>query len=112
MIKTLKEMVESRVEAQLKNEGYQGYSNYPTWGVGLIIDNDRKIYEQVLDAVRDFKGDEKEWTAFADFLKNKFSNEIEREVSKIRNPIARQLLEIASSEVNWDELAKEYWTQY
>jgi hypothetical protein len=35
------------------SEGYNGWTNYPTWAINLWLSNDEELYEQANEIVRD-----------------------------------------------------------
>jgi hypothetical protein len=38
--------------SQTEPKGYNGWTNYATWGVALVLDNDQYTYEQVREQVQ------------------------------------------------------------
>lgn len=110
---------------------YNGWTNYATWGVALLIDNDEGTYNESREAAQRFK-DEAEnhrnvpeiWTAeqaarfeLADWLKD-YTETLcgigsESEDYGIAEPslMAQQLLGAAISDVNWDEIASHYLSE-
>lgn len=106
---------------------YNGWKNYATWGVALVIDNDQSAYETVLETVARIRSVDapmhpnvpKIWTVeeaarfeLADWLKD-FTEELcglEGEDLGIPEPslMARQILQAGLSDVDWDEIADNY----
>ena len=114
------------VAVATKPEGYNGWANYETWSVALIVDNDEPLYhlrrELVAEAAETALG---EWEAgdvfteaeavrygVADALKAWITGEGEEAIVTDRGGLAylwAQLLGAAMSEVDWSELA-DAWT--
>ena len=79
-------------------KGYNGYTNYETWAVGLWFDNDRGLYETVQEMIQEAEGD---FMTLADMMQA-FVEEMQPELDGIFS----DLLTNALQSVNWDELAK------
>lgn len=116
----------------MTDETYNGWTNYETWGVALILDNDEGLYnarrEAADQAIRDAKYADQVtsgiWSEanarkyiLADWLKN-FTETLcgigsESEDYGIAEPsmMAQQLLGAALSDVNWDEIAENYLSE-
>ena len=106
---------------------YNGWTNYETWSVALIMDNDEGLYnlrrEQAAElyeyAEPEWKWQSKEDKArydLAEWLKdfveeyNPFTNE-QAGIIRVQTPLAdlySQLLGGAISSVNWDEIARHW----
>lgn len=104
--------------------GYNGWKNYETWSVGLVIDNDQRTYSDRRFVVADAIGHARQseyWTADQARLyavEDAIKDWIERaaEVTMQVNedePMSflwSQLVSAALSEVDWRELA-EHWIE-
>ena len=111
-----------------QDQTYNGWTNYETWGVALVLDNDRGTYEECREQAERFKIEAPEhhnvpaiWTVeqaarfeLADWLKD-YTETLcgigsESEGYGIPEPtlMAQQLLGGAISDVNWDEIASHY----
>jgi hypothetical protein len=110
----------------MSDQTYNGWTNYETWGVALVLDNDQGTYTEVREAVERCKADApnddnvageiKIWTVeqaakfrLAEWLKD-FTEELcglDSEVIPEPSLMARQLLGGALSDVNFDEIAED-----
>lgn len=107
-----------------EDKTYNGWTNYETWGVALVLDNDEGTYNECREAAQRFKeapNHHQFWTAeeatlyeLADWLKG-YTETLcgigsESEDYGIPEPslMAQQLLGAAISEVNFDEIADHY----
>jgi hypothetical protein len=101
-----------------EQKGYNGWTNYETWSVALIVDNDEGYQGMARDHAQDawddataggsFSREEQATFALADSLKGWITSPPEDgglipEMPEA--PLADQLLNGALSEVNWHELA-------
>jgi hypothetical protein len=101
---------------------YNGWKNYATWGVALVLDNEQSTYNearnrahtiemhapgspQVIDGI---------WTkeqaarfVLADWLKD-YVEELCGLESDELSMMARQMIGAALSDVDWDEIASHY----
>jgi hypothetical protein len=113
----------------MATQTYNGWTNYETWGVALILDNDYGTYQMVREAVEEMRtwidtdpnvlsGIWTEREAFkfrlADWIKD-FTETLcgigmDSESYGIAEPsmMASQLLGAALSEVDWDSVAEHY----
>lgn len=115
----------------MSTETYNGWTNYETWGVALLLDNDEGTYREAREAAERFKEEAPDhrnvpgiWTAeeaakfeMADWLKD-YTETLcgigaDSEDLGIPEPsmMAQQLLGGALSDVNWDEIAGHYITE-
>jgi hypothetical protein len=112
----------------MNNKTYNGYYNYETWSVALIIENDQALQEywleraqEQLDYAKEHGSSSEYWTeeqsaiyALAKELENDIEDSLmsgNDESNSIYKLLGAQLLHGALSEVNYDELAKEYIEQ-
>lgn len=98
--------------------GYQGYKNYETYTVALILENDRGSYEYYRERAQEIKADIAEgyeeagtWDEpqkikfiLADEMKDSFESQLE-ELS-VPEPF-QSLLNGALSEVRWEEVVEQ-----
>jgi len=85
------------------SQEYQGWSNYETWAVALYMDSDRGIYKYVMERANELKSDPDGWMVLADNLKELY----EEQMPELEGAFG-QLLSGAFSQVNWDEIAKNF----
>jgi hypothetical protein len=85
---------------KVKKADYQGWKNYETWTVALLIDNDRTLYDEVQSVVNSHKGEAWE-------LGDSIKEIIERDnpLDGVAN-VYSQLLSGAISEVDFREIAQ------
>jgi len=101
------------------NEGYNGWTNYPTWNIKLWMDNDQGSQEYWLDRARetleqsteDHDPDDSVLTAeqearyaLAENLKDDFEQLVD-ESNGTAGPLA-DLMGWALAQVNWSEIAE------
>lgn len=99
---------------------YNGWTNYATWGVALVLDNDRGTYEAVREMAAESKasamakseerGSHYAALDLADRLKD-FTEELcglEGDEYGAPEPslMAKQVIQAGLAEVNWDEIAR------
>lgn len=77
---------------------HEGWSNMETWGVALIIDNDRRTLNGALASVRVNSPDHVMLRSFVEGMANAGEPRMMQE----------QLIQCALSRVNWRELATHY----
>jgi hypothetical protein len=106
-------------------KGYNGWTNYETWSVALIIDNDERTHSEsraiVRHALRFGKRSEywaeadRDRYVVADALKEWIERESEDAVEMTdREPFSylwAQLISAALGEVDWDEIARNYLSE-
>lgn len=104
------------------SQGYNGWSNYETWSVGLIIDNDPNTYAQSRAVVRDaiengeaseyWTEDERKRYRAADALRSWVEEQVEdlTPMSDARpfSYLVAQLVRAALGDVTWEEIAANY----
>jgi hypothetical protein len=98
---------------------YNGWKNYATWGVALVLDSDAGTYNYVREKVAEIKADAPDhrnvpdlWTAeeaarfeVADFLKD-YTEELCGFGGVHRlNTMAHQVIGAGLADVDWDEIA-------
>jgi len=93
----------------MTHKEYNGWWNYETWSVNLIIDNDEGLQEQAREMTKaHFDEDDEDKGAYS------LSGELKEWVSDDLCPhsseptLEGQLLGAALSEVNWQEIAEHY----
>lgn len=110
------------------DEGYNGWKNYETWNVALWIGNEPDTYERSRELTAEaweesaglsanarltghepFTRDEKARFALARSLKSWVEDEL---VPDLGASMASDLLGAALSEVDWDEIAANYLSDY
>lgn len=111
----------------MTDDRYNGWKNYATWGVALVIDNDEGTYTQVRERVSEMRADIEThnnvlngiWTAeqalkfdLADYLKD-FTEELcglGGGDYGLPEPsmMAQQVIGAGLAEVDWDEIADHY----
>lgn len=102
------------------DETYQGWKNYATWGVALVLDNDRAHYETVTqrrDQLRQGVDSHSNvklgiWSVqealrfeLADFIKLLTEALCETDNMSL---MASQVIQAGLAEVDWDEIAIHY----
>lgn len=105
-----------------ENAGYNGWSNYETWSVALVIDNDQRTYSESREIVRDAiqNGEPSEyWTeedrkrfrvadALKDWVERSLEISTEPTEAEPMSFLVSQLVSAALSDVNWTEIAENY----
>lgn len=104
----------------MADQEYQGWSNYETWAVALMLDNDRAEYEFVMSLVEDcleMGNSNKETETLEEFLHSDCEINLAdtlRDYIEDNNPLEGQatvygqLLMGAIHNVNWMELAEHF----
>lgn len=87
---------------------YNGWKNYATWGVALVLDNDQGTYTEVREIAKLHKhsGDDAGRYRFAEWLKD-YTEELcglEDDADHL-SLMARQVIQAGLSDVDWDEIA-------
>lgn len=104
-------------------ETYNGWTNYATWGVALVLDNDETTYNEVRETARAYRdgADLHDnvtagiWTAeeavryeLADWIKDYTERLCDDTHLRVpgRSLMASQVIQAGLAEVNWDEIAR------
>jgi helix-turn-helix protein len=97
-----KMITEASAFKKVLKEEYQGWSNYATWGVALIIDNDQGLHEETLELAREH--------ADAGTLSEAIKEWVDVMVSEVENSseMIQQIFQAGYSDVNWYELAEHF----
>jgi hypothetical protein len=102
--------MKSIIESLIK-EDYQGWKNYATWGVALILDNNRDMYEYMQQQVKAAMASSVELSSqiveLGDIIREYVEGLVE-EALDTSNEMAAQLINVALGEVDWNEIAKSY----
>jgi hypothetical protein len=107
----------------MTEQTYNGWTNYATWGVALVLGNDEGTYNESRDRARELKDDAPNhrnvpeiWTAeqaakfeLVDWLKD-YVEELcgvgSREMDEISpSMMAHQVISAGLADVDWDEIA-------
>jgi hypothetical protein len=111
----------------MPDETYNGWTNYETWGVALVLDNDHGTYDYVRERVAEIRADAAAYAAdvlngiwslesairfgVADFLKD-YTQELcgigDEEYVPEPSLMARQLLGGAIDRVDFESIADHY----
>lgn len=107
-------------KAEQERSRYNGWTNYETWSVALIMDNDERLYnlrqEQAAELYEQAEP-EYEWQSKTDkasyelaaWLKDFVADEYLPDLDKLPlGMLYSQLLGGAISSVNWDEIARHW----
>ena len=78
---------------------FEGWANKETWAVAIWIDNEQKLYEESQKIVEKYRHDEYE-------LCLQIKNFVHKKMPYLRPGLASELLEIALSGVQWQEIVK------
>lgn len=107
-------------------QGHNGWKNYETWSVALIIDNDQRTERESRDVVRlavmEARQDDPEARVVdeashikyrvADALKDWVERQLERNTepseAEPMSYLVSQLVHAALGEVDWDEIAESF----
>jgi len=94
---------EHRRSETMSEEGYNGYTNFETWSMGLWWDNDEGLYEMAREAIKDNFWDKDDAFKLGEWLEN-FTDEM-----FIENPsgsMAEEFRGKGTNHVDWQELAE------
>jgi hypothetical protein len=111
------------MQAPMSDQTYNGWSNYATWGVALVLDNDEGTYPQVREMARDCRDaacehpnvsghiwdlEQAERFLFADQLKDYVESlcGLDDDLG-VTEPtmMAKQVLQAGLADVDWQEIA-------
>jgi hypothetical protein len=91
-----------------KKQQYNGWSNYDTWNIALLIDNDSFVYDSVWDLVKDSNIDSSD-NCFYDLIKSlkdfviyDFLNYDDLDSNQ------QQMMMSSIDNIDWNELIKHY----
>jgi len=98
-----------------QQQTYNGWTNFATWGVALVLDNDEPTYRHVRERAAEIRTEARGTTAIgdpdaaakfdlADWLKD-YAEELCGLGGDDLSLMARQVLQAGLSEVNWEEIA-------
>jgi hypothetical protein len=101
-----------RLESELENVGYNGWSNYETWAAALWIDNEQGSYAYSRELVAEAaEGSETPTVDAADALKEWAEETWIDPVLEDVATMAVDLLRGAFSEIDWHEIAGGYLSE-
>lgn len=91
---------------------YQGWSNYETWSVYLLLSNDQGSDEYASELVNEQEDVYSAGEALKDYIEGIYyeNNEYGHELLQ-GYPLFSQLLVAALGSVDWTEVAKAYWDE-
>lgn len=96
----------------MSEKGYNGWTNFATWGCKLILDNDCGLYDQTQEMAREaakIGGRESVYkleVELREFVGELCGLESPGEYATEPSDMAKQLLGAAMCEVNWREIAE------
>ena len=96
---------------KVMQEDYQGWDNYATWGVALILDDNQEMLEYVQEEMRrimDGGGEEASQVTELEDVIREYVEGMTEEAQADANEMISQLISVAMAEVNWREIAKSY----
>jgi hypothetical protein len=86
----------------MSQQGYNGWSNYPTWAVNLWLSNDEGLYRETLELAQDASRNDEARGSLAQSLKDWVVDDLAPDLGA---SFAADLLGYALGEVDWDEIA-------
>ncbi len=93
----------------MPDETYNGWTNYATWGVALVLNNDESTYNAVRAQAHEIRStNDRPDLDLADWVKD-FTEELcglEEEHEDYLTPMARQVLAAGLAKVDWHEIAE------
>ena len=98
----------------MADEGYNGWTNYPTWCVSLWIDNDEGTYTTSREMAANARSEESEGTGrmargtLADSLRDWVTNDLTPDLGAT---FAADLLGWALESVDWYEIAEAFLSE-
>jgi hypothetical protein len=87
---------------------YNGYTNYETWNVGVWIDNDEGLLDQIIDLTHHAS----EEPELAESIKEFVMDPETSLFPELPNGLASDILTNAISRIDWYEIAKSFWDEY
>ena len=99
----------------MKNTGYNGYTNYPTWLVALHINSNQLMQGYVFEIWEMGNQDDCDWGLYdyGQALKEWFDELNDAVSERIPNShLINDLMNATLSEVNWRELAEHFADDY
>jgi hypothetical protein len=87
---------------------YNGYNNYETWNVGVWIDNDEGLQDQIIDLTHRAC----EEPELADSIKQFITDPETGLFPELPNGPGLDILTNAISRIDWYEIAKSFWDDY
>ncbi len=94
----------------MEEQGYNGWSNYPTWDVALWIGNEEGLYDEaqaLTRAAASYHGDRTQQGILADNLKA-WVEELDEVMGAPTTGYVADLYGWAFSQVDWYEIAEHY----
>jgi hypothetical protein len=88
-------------------QGYNGWSNYPTWAVNLWLSNDEGLYNETQEKAQFAANQADPSNGLASSLRYWVENELAPDLGAT---FAADLLGYALGEVNWHEIA-DVWLE-
>jgi len=88
----------------MRDRSYNGWTNYETWCVALWIDNEPGTYEERRDLARRARDE----YSYSKDLKAWVEEEL---IPDLGATMAADLLGAALSEVNWQEIAENWYSE-
>lgn len=87
-------------------EGYNGWSNYPTWCVNLWLANDEGLYNEVTDLVTNLIDDEDNADTYE--VATELKEFVEGLLPDLGASFAEDLIGWAVGHVDWSEIAESW----
>lgn len=84
---------------------YNGFSNYATWSIACVIDNNRSLYERFYGTAKVLR-DGSDYETARDRLADEIEHYIEYAKENVPNPILSTLINIACADVDFIEVAE------
>ena len=93
----------------MTDKTYNGWPNYATWGVALVLDNDEGSYNMVREVAEGHRTPDQDPVArfrFSEWLKDLTEELCGLEDDPGPSLMARQVLSAGLAGVDWDEIAR------
>lgn len=87
-------------------ERYQGWANYPTWTVNMWLTNDQEMNNAAIYLTETAP----DISQLAQELEKVISRRAERHL-RVKASFVADLLNWALGQVDWNELAEEFWAE-